>query len=62
MSEVIMDASVLLLSAALIQSATEDFSYWPSRSNNTTLYVIACFVAVAAVGIFVWLIRRNNQR
>jgi hypothetical protein len=55
-----MDYSALRFPASLIQSATEDFSYWPA-SNNTRLYVIAFFLAVAVVGIFVW-IRRNNQR
>ena len=60
-----MDVSALLFLAALIQraadSATEDFSYWPSRSH-TGLYVIAFIVAVAAVAGFVWMIRRNNQK
>ncbi|HKP86171.1 MAG TPA: hypothetical protein VJZ26_08750 [Blastocatellia bacterium] len=57
-----MDASVLLFLAALMQSATEDYTYFPSRSSNTNLYVIAFFVAVAAVGVVVGLVRRNKQR
>jgi hypothetical protein len=61
MSEDIMNASALLFPAALMQSATEDFSTWPS-SNNKNLYVIAFFLAVAVVGVVVWMIKRNNQR
>lgn len=58
-----MFASALLFLAIMIQkSATEDFSYWKSRSNNTALYLVVFFAAVAAVAVFVWLIRRNNQR